>query len=307
MSKKKVSQQVQVLTTSDYAVLGLAVAATLFTWYLYFSLEPAGPGLGPAVSSERLFWKLLTGVTSLFPITLWWMKQQYDDQHWRAEFIGVLYEEGKTYPFITTRRIVLWGLAAALFMAIGSVPFTIFDLGGLVIALISILWGPVDVFVISLITWLILGPTSRGMPLFWSIAEGFADAMAWGFCSFVFHRFIKPRIRTGKMQQNVTGVIAYLAAWWMGYHMWLVPNRFLFPNPAFLAEQMAVYLAWYPTCGIAAAIGYFVAISISKYVWPEKIHVEKWGMKDNIGMLLAVALLTQSLYLFAQAAFFPVV
>jgi hypothetical protein len=288
-------------TMLDAGFLGIWIAGTLITWLLYFWLDPAGPGLGVAASAERLWWRTVTGLIFLLPPALWWMKMQWDNQHWRAEFNGVRYEEGKKYVFLTTKRVVVWGLGAALFIALGSVPFSVFDLGGLVIAAISILFGPVEVVVISMVSWMVRGPMAYGMTPLHAFSEGLGDVIAWAFLSFVFHRFLKPlMLKKGRLIGSA-GLLLYLPAWFMSYHLWAFPNRFMYPDPAFLAEQIACYFTWYPTCGIAAAIGFVLAISLSKYVWPKEIHMPSIGIKDWIGIIIPFLVLSQSILLFLEA------
>lgn len=284
-------------------ILAFWVLGSILTWTLLFTLNPAGPGLGVSLSAERLFWSLVTALAFQLPAVLWWGKQQFDDQRWRAEFIGVAYEEGKKYPFLTIKRVVLWGLATALFIAIGSVPVTFFDIGGLVIAFISILWGPLDVAVISIVTWGIRGPFSYGMTLLHALSEGMGDVIAWGWASYIVHRFLRPWWGVGgQVKKRAAGLVVYMLAWYAGYNMWNMSMfRFRHPDPAMLAELAAAYAVWYPTCAVAAALGFIFAMATAKYVWSKKTPVTPHSIYDYVGFALGILTLVQNLAVLAMA------
>jgi hypothetical protein len=275
-------------------VLGLYIVGSIVTWGLVSWLNPGGPGMGVSLSSERQLWSLVVALAFQVPASLWFWKLQYDDQRWRAEFIGVTYEEGKKYPFLVTKRIILWGLAAALFVAIGSVPFTLFDIGALVIAFISVLWGPLDVAVISIITWMIRGPFAYGESIPMALVDGLSDTLAWGWICFVAQRFIRPWVMKDK-KRVIPAIAIFVAAWFTGYNMWLMSSfRFRHPDPAMLAEMLGAYLAWYPTAAIAGTVGFLFAMATSRYVWG-KSKPSSRNIYDWIGLALGIVTFIQNI------------
>ena len=264
----------------NIALTAAFIAVIIIYFVLYFSLVPGGPALGVTDSPERLAWSLLITALLLTPTMLMAAVWDYNNQRRRAEGMGVLYEEGKTYPYMTTRRAVLWGLGTALFIATGSVPAAVFDLGALTISMIAVLFGPIDTMVICFATWIIRGPLAYGMGPLMVIGAGWSDSKYGYVMSYMWHRWARPKYKAGTMGKAMAMVIC-LGSWFLMYlfqqvaTVWASFGRFMASDPVWLLNGLFTHLiTFYPQALFNAILGVVLAFAIARYVWPKEIPEE---------------------------------
>jgi hypothetical protein len=250
------------------------VAAWIAWFGFYFYLVPGGPSLGVSGSPDRLALSLMITAICWSPTMLMTAVWDYFDQERRAEFNGVKYERGKTYSYLTTRRVVLWGIGTALFIATGSVPAAVFDLGALTITMIAVVFGPIDTMVICFATWVIRGPLAYGMGPLMVVGAGFSDSKYGYVQSYIWHRYCRPRYAKGAMGK-VMATIIVMAAWLTMYIFQRIgtvwgSGRFMMPDPAWLVANLTAFITFYPHAGFNALLGCILAFSLGRYLWAKK-------------------------------------
>ena len=256
--------------TIDYILIAWGVLGAGWFYWWTMGLEPWGPALGVAGSALRNINNTIATSVWAIPWILFLCKSQYENQRWRAEDLGVVYELGKKYPFWTTRRIVAIGLASAFHIGCAIVPSSFLDLCGVAATFIAVLFGPFDTFIMINVAFWIRLPLFHGLSDPIAIYQIMLYHVYYSQCSYIWHRWDKQRFVKGGVMV-ASGILFWLLIWFVSSNFaYIIANRITMTDPAWLIAQFGRY-TWYINSTIFQAIGFLMARAVAKYVWPEYV------------------------------------
>jgi len=130
----------RILKILDFLVL-LGMVGGLTMWIILF---PPSERWGVSFSQKRIMLMFTYTVMVALPLWLWSIYRYATKQRWLAEDLGVTYEPGKRYPFLTHRRILHISVGVLLYGLSGIFSSSPIDLPQFVATYMMIIYGPVE-------------------------------------------------------------------------------------------------------------------------------------------------------------------
>jgi len=250
----------------------LAVSMIL-AWVIFFVINPlssASTGLGVPSGPVRYLWAVLLGILYDGPQVIFFSYYYIHQQRWLAQDIGVPYEEGKKYPWMTPKRLVGMAMGIAFFGISGIVPAGTFDFAQFAAVFLTIVYGPLEGGTGVALGWLIRGPVFTGVLSPVVLLNDFIwDGSTYFTMGVVYRKFILPQ---GANWRSTAGLATY-AATQMPLHItvgWFIPsNPYIMTTtgPAFAATWTTINFYYKPFAYFPnLIIAYLVADRLQKYI-----------------------------------------
>jgi hypothetical protein len=277
MSSKPESFYWKYSSAITYALMAWAIIGFFAYFGLIFTFRPWTGALGVAGAAPRIFFMGLGCYVYMLPLPLLCCHLYTQHQEWVAEDNGQKYEKGKYYKTWTTKTIITMALSMALFGASGAI--RVVDIPGIVMTFVNILYGPVVAFFgLGLGYFFIRGPIFLGQFDFFQLSRNLIyDGGHAAISAFMWRKWIRTKWQLGKMSTPVAFVFYSVLRWW--FHLtshWVTTKVWTHPDPIYLVTLLTSFTVPRPPLMVPGflngpinhAIGFFMAIAVTKYVWP---------------------------------------